>query len=208
MRKLKSILPLALIALVVTISLTSCEKREDWRFPELGNGGFVKFVQQPDTWRGSDVSDGTSIVKYHIGTDPAESSFSAFIEDPNGNVASIEYFVIGDFTGAPADPIPFRATQSFPFEMSFTTADMAALFNVDATVFETGDFFEFISVITTTDGRTYISRVTECEECPIEPGEPAVWNGGTIDAVLLQGGDTGDNFLLPAVWYRVKYLAP
>jgi hypothetical protein len=211
MKKLKFILPLALIALVVSISLTSCEQRENWRFPELGNGGFIKFVQQPDTWKGTDNAGGTSIVKYHIGTDPAEASFNASVEDPNGNVASVEFFVMGDFQDAPAEALPFASTTSFPFDVSFTTADMAALFNVDATVFQSGDFFEFMTVITTTDGRVYISRVAECEDCPLEPGDPngsGTWNGGTIDAVLLQGGDTGDNFLLPAVWYRVKYLAP
>jgi len=210
MKKLKFILPLALIALVVSISLTSCEQREDWRFPELGNGGFIKFVQQPDTWTGSDVSDGTSIVKYHIGADPAESAFEAFVEDPNGNIANVDFFVMGDFDGAPDDALPFGSTTSFPYDVSFTTDDMATLFGVDASVFQTGDYFEFMTVINTTDGRTYISRVAECDECPLEAGDPngsGIWNGGTIDAVLLQGGDTGDNFLLPAVWYRVKYLA-
>lgn len=211
MKKLKFFLPLALIALVVSISLTSCEQREDWRFPELGNGGFVKFVQQPDTWSGSDNADGTSIVKYHIGEDPSTASFNAFVEDPTGNVVSVEYYVEGDFDGAPEEAIMFGSSTSFPFDVSFTTADMAALFNVDAETFQSGDFFEFMTVITTDDGKIYISRASECDGCPLEAGDPdgpGTWNGGTIDTVVLQGGDTGDNFLLPAVWYRVKYLAP
>ena len=210
MKKLKLFLPLALIALVVSISLTSCEQREDWRFPELGNGGFIKFVQQPDTWKGSDISDGTSIVKYHIGDDPTTASFNAYVEDPTGNVTSVEFWVIGDFTGAPTEALQFGSTTTFPYNVSFTTADMANLFNVDASVFQSGDFFEFMTVITTDDGKVYISRAAECD-CPLEPGDPngtGTWNGGTIDSVVLQGGDTGDNFLLPAVWYRVNYLAP
>ena len=77
---------------------------------------------------------------------------------------------------------------------------------VDA--FSTGDYFEFTTVITTTDGRVYISRATECEPCPTEVGEESGWNGGTTDEVLILGGDTGGNALLPAIWYRVKYLAP
>ena len=38
--------------------------------------------------------------------------------------------------------------------------------------------------------------------------DPGTWNGGTIDQVVLQGGDTGANFVLPAIWYKVKYEAP
>jgi hypothetical protein len=216
MKKLKFILPLALIALVVSISLNSCEQREDWRFPELGNGGFIKFVQQPFSWEGTDATDngdGTNatIVKYHVGEEPTESPFNAFVEDPNGNIASVDFWVKGDFDGAPDDALPFGSTTTFPYDVSFTAEDMAALFNVDVSVFQTGDFFEFMTMITTVDGKVWVSRVTGCTECPTETGDPmgpGTWNGGTIEGIaLLPGGDTGDNFLLPAVWYRVKYLA-
>lgn len=216
MRKLRFILPVALIALVVSISLTSCEQREDWRFPELGNGGFVKFTEQPFSWEGSDPTDNgddvpATIVKYHIGEIPAESDFKAFIEDPTGNVALVEYFVKGFFENAPEEAIAWRSTNSFPFDVSFTAADMAGLFGVDVETFQTGDFFEFMSVITTTDGKVYLSKVSGCDPnpCPNQEEDeyPGTHNGGTIDGVVLQGGDTGDNFLLPAVWYRVKYLS-
>ncbi len=215
MRKLKFILPVALIALVVSISLTSCEQREDWRFPELGNGGFVKFVETPFSEEGTDNSDGTTITKYHIGDDPATASFSASIEDPSGNVAQVDYVVIGNFTNAPEEAIPFTSTTSFPYDVSFTTDGMANLFGVDAATFEAGDFFEFLAVVTTHDGTVYIPRTAACD-CPLIPFDPldpnplgtGEYNGGTIDEVVLMGGDTGENFLLPAVWYRVKYLAP
>lgn len=209
MKNLKNIVRISVIALVISMSFTSCEQREDWRFPELGNGGFIKFVQRPFSWEGSDNSMGGTITKYHIGTDPATSSFNALVEDPNGNVASVDFFVIGDFAGAPEEALPFASTTSFPFDVSFTTDQMADLFDVDASTFTTGDFFEFMTVLTTDDGRVWISRQAECD-CPLEPGDPngsGTPNGGTIDGVILMGGDTGDNFLLPAVWYRVKYLA-
>lgn len=215
MRKLKFILPVALIALVVSISLTSCEQREDWRFPELGNGGFVKFVQQPFSEEGTDNSDGTTIVKYHIGVDPAAASFNAFIEDPSGNVAKVDYIVIGDFENAPEEGIQFASTTSLPFDVSFTTDDMASLFGVDASTFKANDFFEFLAVITTHDGTVYIPRAAACDcpDIPFDPADPdplgtGEYNGGTIDGVVLMGGDTGENFLLPAIWYRVYYRAP
>lgn len=210
MKNLKNIVRISVIALVISMSFTSCEQREDWRFPELGNGGFIKFVQRPFNWEGSDNSGNGTITKYHIGADPATSSFSASVEDPNGNVASVDFFVKGDFAGAPEDAIAFASTNSFPFDVSFTTEEMANLFNIDASVIQTGDFFEFMTVLTTDDGRVWISSQTACDGCPLEPGDPngsGTWNGGTIDGVILMGGDTGDNFLLPAVWYRVKYLA-
>lgn len=212
MKKLNYI-SVVLVAIFAATTFTSCEQREDWRFPELGNGGFVKFVQQPFSWEGSDNTDNgdgnnATIVKYHIGEDPATSSFNAVIEDPTGNVVSVDYFVEGDFEGAPEEALPFASTTTFPFDVSFTTEDMANLFNVDAETFQSGDFFEFMTVIQTNDGKTYISRAAACD-CPLEAGDPegtGTYNGGTIDAVILQGGDTGDNFVLPAVWYRVKYL--
>jgi hypothetical protein len=209
MKNLKNIVRISVIALVISMSFTSCEQREDWRVVELENGGFIKFVQRPFSWEGSDTSGNGTITKYHIGEDPATSSFNALVEDPNGNVASVDFFVFGDFDGAPEDALPFASTTSFPFDVSFTTDDMASLFGVDASVFQRGDFFEFITVLTTNDGKVWISSQSACPECPLEPGDPngpGTWNGGTIDGVILMGGDTGDNFLIPAVWYRVKYL--
>jgi len=208
MQKLKFILPVTLIALVL---FSSCEQREDWRFPELGNGGFIKFVQEPFSWEGTDLSDGTAIVKYHIGEEPAESSFSAFVEDPNGNVASVDFFVSATYETDEGDvttePRAWRSTTSFPFEVSFTTAEMLDLFGgIDE--FSTGDFFEFTTVVTLNDGRVYNNSLeSACEPCPTEVGgdESTGWNGGTTDFVILSGGT--DNGLLPAIWYRVKYLA-
>ena len=209
MKKIKYI-ALAVVALVGMSFFTSCEDEDKHRFPELGNGGFVKFVSEPDVWEGLQSVGAYSLTKYYIGTDPATSSFVASVEDPNGNVAKFELFVQGSFTGAPAEPIPFAETTSFPFDVSWTTADMAALFGVDASVFVENDDFEFSSIITTNDGRIFNSTASGCQ-CPDSPGDPGgtgIWNEGTIDSVLIQGGDTGANGLLPAIAYSVQYRAP
>lgn len=215
MKRFKYIVLALVVAVGSSAVFTSCEDSDKFRFPELGNGGFVKFVFQPDFWEGLQIVEGVSIVKYHIGADPAGATFEALTEDPTGNVASYELFVRGDFDGAPEDPIAYKSTTSFPFDVSYSTADMAALFNVPVETFKTGDQFFFTSTITTTDGRVYNSIVTACEECPDtlvdedgNPLDPGMWNGGTIDGVLLQGGDTGENFILPAVYWVVKYLDP
>jgi hypothetical protein len=215
MKRFKYIVMALVVAVGSSAVFTSCEDSDKFRFPELGNGGFVKFVFQPDVWEGLQIVDGVSIVKYHIGADPAEANFVALTEDPTGNVASYELFVRGTFEGAPEEPIAYMSTNSFPFDISFASADMASLFNVPVETFETGDEFFFTSTITLTDGTVYNSIVSLCEECPdtVEdedgnPLDPGVWNGGTIDGVLLQGGDTGENFILPAIYWTVKYLDP
>jgi len=215
MKRFKYIVLALVVAVGSSAVFTSCEDSDKFRFPELGNGGFVKFVFQPDFWEGLQIEDGVSIVKYHIGADPAGATFEALTEDPTGNVASYELFVRGDFDGAPEDPIAYKSTTSFPFDVSYSTADMASLFNVPVETFKTGDQLFFTSIITLTDGTVYNSIVSACEECPDtledddgNPLDPGMWNGGTIDGVLLQGGDTGENFLLPAIYWVVKYLDP
>ena len=107
------------------------------------------------------------------------------------------------------------STTSFPFDVSYSGADMAALFGVPIETFKSGDEFDFTSTITLNDGRVYNSLVTGCVECPDtlvdeegNPLDPGTWNGGTIDSVIMQSGDTNENGLLPAVYYRVKYLDP
>ena len=215
MKRFKYIVLALVVAVGSSAVFTSCEDSDKFRFPELGNGGFVKFVFQPDFWEGLQIEDGVSIVKYHIGADPAGATFEALTEDPTGNVASYELFVRGDFDGAPEDPIAYKSTTSFPFDVSYSTADMASLFNVPVETFKTGDQLFFTSIITLTDGTVYNSIVSACEECPDtledddgNPLDPGMWNGGTIDGVLLQGGDTGENFILPAIYWVVKYLDP
>ena len=215
MKRFKYIIMALVVAVGSSAVFTSCEDSDKFRFPELTNGGYVKFVFQPDVWEGLQIVGDISIVKYHIGADPATASFNALTEDPSGNVASYELFVHGTFDGAPEDPIAYMSTTSFPFDISYTSADMATLFNVPVETFATGDEFFFTSIITLNDGTVYNSTVTACEECPDalvdEDGNPldsGNWNGGTIDGVLLQGGDTGENFLLPAIYWTVKYLEP
>jgi len=221
MKRFKYIVMALVVAIGSSAVFTSCEDSDKFRFPELTNGGFVKFVFLPDVWEGLQTVSGEdgnadfSITKYHIGADPATASFDALTEDPSGNVASYQLFVRGTFDGAPEDPINYMSTTSFPFDVSFTSADMAALFSVPVETFVTGDEFFFTSTITLANGAVYNSVVTGCPECaesiededgnPLDVGD---WNGGTIDGVLLQGGDTGANFLLPAIYWTVKYLDP
>jgi len=222
MKRFKYIIMTIILAVGSTAVFTSCEDSDKFRFPELGNGGFVKFTFQPDCWEGLSIVEGISITKYHIGTDPLEASFNAVTEDPTGNVASYELFVRGTFNGAPEEPIAYMSTTTFPFDVSYSTEDLETLFDVDEGTLKSGDDFFFTSTIITHDGTVYNSDVSDCDECPNEiffdengnpidengdPLDPGNWNGGTIDGVLLQGGDTGANELLPAVHWVVRYLA-
>ncbi|MBL4662726.1 MAG: hypothetical protein JKY22_04020 [Flavobacteriaceae bacterium] len=208
-KKIKPVIALMFLTLSA-VFFTSCEDTDKHRFPEVTNGGFVKFVFQPDVWEGIEAAPegGFSIVLYHIGADPAEASFTALTEDPSGNVASYELFVRGTFEGAPEDPIAYKSTTVFPFDVSYSSADMATLFNVPVETFVTGDEFFFTSTTTLTNGTVYNSTATG--SLFDEEGEPLsdTWNGGTIDGVLLQGGDTGTNLILPAIYWTVKYLDP
>ena len=141
MKNINKIFSLAFVAILTTVTFTSCEYDEDKaRFPQLTNGGFVKFVSAPE---------------FDMGADPATASFNAMTEDPNGNVATYEVTVVGDFDGAPSDSLAFGSTTTFPYDVSFTTADMAELFGVDASVFVEDDSFEFFGVVTTVDGSVY-----------------------------------------------------
>ena len=141
MKNINKIFSLAFVAILTTVTFTSCEYDEDKaRFPQLTNGGFVKFVSAPE---------------FDMGADPATASFNAMTEDPNGNVATYEVTVVGDFDGAPSDSLAFGSTTTFPYDVSFTTADMAELFDVDASVFVEDDSFEFFGVVTTVDGSVY-----------------------------------------------------
>ena len=164
MKNINKYFSLAFVAILTMVTFTSCEDEDKMRFPELGNGGFVKFVSMPE---------------FDAGADPTSASFDALVEDPNGNVASYVITVQGDFAGAPADPIAFRSTNTFPFDVGFTGADMASLFGVNISTFQEGDSFEFFAVVTTTDGLVYDGTATEFDSATGE------WNGGMTDGVLL-----------------------
>ena len=175
MKNINKIFSLVFVAILSTVTFTSCEDQDLERFPELSNGGFVKFVTAP---------------VFEMGADPATASFSAMTEDPNGTVATYEVTVVGDFAGAPSEALAFGSTTTFPFDVSFTTADMAELFGVDASVFVEDDSFEFFGVVTTVDGVVYDgSNPSGTYPEGDDPEDAGSWNGGntnaTVTAVLL-----------------------
>jgi hypothetical protein len=170
MKNINKIFSLVFVAILTTVTFTSCEDEDKARFPELSNGGFVKFVSAPE---------------FSMGADPATASFNGMTEDPNGNVANYAVRVLGNFEGAPTDTITFSSTTTFPFDVSFTTADMAALFAVDPTTFAEDDSFEFFGTVTTVDGVVYDGSVTggtfpESED----PEDPGSWDGGNSNIAL------------------------
>lgn len=178
--------------LAIALVFASCEDEEKARLPELTNGGFVKFVSQP---------------VFDAGADPATASFNAVTEDPNGNVTNYELSVRGFFDGAPEDTLVWRSTTTFPFDVSFSAADMAAFFQLDDTSsFQEGDSFEFFASVTIEDGTVYNFIAPACE-CPTQDDEPdpngGAWNGGTTNVVLLNAAG-----LLQALNYEVELSDP
>jgi len=186
MKNINKIFSLVFVAILTAVTFTSCEDEEKARFPQLSNGGFVKFVSAPE---------------FDMGADPATASFSAMTEDPNGTVATYEVTVVGDFDGAPSEALAFGTTTTFPFDVSFTIADMAALFEVDATTFVEDDSFEFFGVVTTVDGVIYDGS-TPSGSYPEgdDPENAGSWNGGNTNGVL-----TGAFGLLAAFNWEVKH---
>ncbi|WP_415373803.1 hypothetical protein [Patiriisocius sp. Uisw_017] len=188
MKNINKILSLAFVAAITAFTFTSCEDEDKFRIPALGNGGFIKFVSLPE---------------FDAGAEATSANFVATVEDPNQNAANFALTVIGDFTGAPADTLVFKSTTTFPFDVSFTGADMASLFEVPISTFEEGDSFEFLGTVTTTDGRVYdISRPGG--EFPSDPEDPdyvpGTYNGGLTDGVLLDAPG-----LLSALNYEVTF---
>jgi len=170
MKNINKIFSLVFVAILSTVTFTSCEDQDLERFPELSNGGFVKFVTAP---------------VFEMGADPATASFSAMTEDPNGTVATYEVTVVGDFAGAPSEALAFGSTTTFPFDVSFTTADMAELFGVDASTFVEDDSFEFFGVVTTVDGVIYDgSNPSGSYPEGDDPEDAGSWNGGNTNATV------------------------
>jgi hypothetical protein len=190
MKNINKIFSLAFVAILTAVTFTSCEYDQDKaRFPALTNGGFVKFVSAPE---------------FDMGADPATASFSAMTEDPNGTVATYEVTVVGDFDGAPSEALPFGSTTTFPYDVSFTTADMAELFGVDVSTFVEDDSFEFFGVVTTVDGVVY-NGTAPSGSYPDgdDPENAGSWNGGQTNNVLLTAPG-----LLGAFNWEVSYEDP
>lgn len=185
MKNINKIVSLAFVAAITAFTFTSCEDEDKFRIPALGNGGFVKFVSLPE---------------FDAGADATSANFVATVEDPNQNAANFALTVIGDFTGAPEDTLVFRSTTTFPFDVSFTGADMASLFSVPVSTFEEGDSFEFLGTVTTTDGRVYDSSQPDGDypDDPDDEDAPGEYYGGLTDGVLLDAPG-----LLSALNYEV-----
>jgi hypothetical protein len=189
MKNINKIFSLVFVAILTTVTFTSCEDEDKARFPQLSNGGFVKFVSAPE---------------FDMGADPTTASFSAMTEDPNGTVATYEVTVVGDFAGAPSEALAFGSTTTFPFDVGFTTADMAVLFGVDPSTFVEGDSFEFFGVVTTLDGIVYDGTVTGGSFPEVEdPDNAGSWNGGNTSGVLISAAG-----LLQAYNWEVSFENP
>jgi len=198
MKNIKKYISITFVAVIALATLVSCEDEDKFRFPpDLGFGGFVSFVDQPE---------------FKAGADPLTASFSAVTYASNNNVSSYDLRVRGFFNGAPLDTISFGSTTTFPYDVSFTSQDLAALFGVDVSTFETNDQFKFFGTAVRNDGVVYDGESSSCDDCPVDVQDPdnpvstGTWNGGnTADPIY----DSGDNqYILQAFRFTVKFSDP
>lgn len=205
MKTINKYLVVALALVASTAVFTSCEDEDKARIPSLDNGGFVKFVTQPEFYDGTEnaaaAPNNFPIPVYLIGADPSTAVFTAVAEDPNGNVATYDVEVAAQIDGVVSDTVAFRTTTTFPFDLSFTTADMASIFNVSSGTFQEGDRFDFIATVTTEDGRIYRPIRSELLQEITPEGDTLVfYNGGNTDDVILNVPG-----YLQAMNWRVRY---
>lgn len=205
MKTINKYLVVAIALVASTAFFTSCEDEDKARIPSLDNGGFVKFVTQPEFYDGTEnaapAPNNFPIPVYLIGENPSTAVFTALAEDPNGNVANYDVRVAAEIDGTVSDTVAFRSTTTFPFDLSFTTADMASLFNVNSGTFQEGDQFDFIATVTTDDGRVYTSLRSELlQEITPEGDTIFSYNGGNTDDVILNVPG-----YLQAMNWRVRY---
>ncbi len=169
------------IILLLTVGiLVSCEDSDQYTLESLENGGFITFMEAPE---------------FRIGEDPTIAIFDGNVEDPNGNVAKYDLYVMAEYNGAPEDPILFKSTTEFPLNVGFNIADLAALYNVDPSVFEMNDDIFFTAIATTNDGQTFNGEIADFDD-----GE---YNGGQNDNTLATTAS-----LLSAMAYRVRLREP
>jgi hypothetical protein len=147
---------MALVVAVGSSAFTSCEDSDKFRFPELTNGGYIKFVFQPDVYEGLQIVDeflSQSIILEQI---LLQLVLMHFTEDPSGNVAhrmscslEVPLMVLLKILS------PQGALLFLPFDISYSTGDMATLFNVPMKHLLLMSFLT--STITLTSGVVYNS---------------------------------------------------
>ena len=198
MKNIKKYISITFVAAIALATLVSCEDTDKHRFPaDIGQGGFVSFVEMP---------------VFKAGADPLTASFNAVTYASNNNVSSYDLRVRGFFNGASVDTLSFGSTTTFPYDVSFTSQDMADLFGVDIATFEANDQFKFFGTAVRTDGVVYDGESSSCDDCPADPQDPSdpgstgTWNGGnTADPIY----DSGDNeHILQAFRFTVRFSDP
>ena len=230
MKNINKILSLAFVAVLASATFTSCEDEDKARFPELGNGGFVKFVSAPE---------------FDAGLDPTSANFNSSVEDTNETAALYEITVAatwpqmvdGELELVTSDTIAYRSTTTFPFDIGFTGSDMSSLFNVPVETFSAFDSnfdatdpddveefnrfssFEFFGIVTTVDGVVYDGSASAfIEPTPTDPTddgfldpsdpdfipEPGQWNFQNSDV----GPLTSAPGLLAAFNWEVEFVDP
>lgn len=119
------------LALLVLLSLTSCEKDEslDPR-PDLVPGKYVVL----------NVSN-----KYIDFNNISTSSFDATLTSPSNAIVRYELFVRrrGSNGIITSDFKLFKTITSFPFELKVTLQEIATVLNEDIATFEQGDIYQF-----------------------------------------------------------------
>lgn len=144
---------------VALLIATACTDESKFNNPvhfELENGAFARF---------RDVN-----IEFLMGGNtPQEASFSGEIWDPNGNLASMEMFLV-----TASDTFLVDTYTSFPFDFTITGADIETL---TGTTVSFGEEFFFESILTRDDGVQFTST-------PLGPGTDSTFVGNTQENLL------------------------
>ena len=140
---MKNIFKISSLLLSLVFVLNSCTDESKFNNPathHLDNGAFVRFTELPPT----DFDPTTA----------QNINFDYEVYDPKGNVARYDLSVTVNIasTGATVHAENFITLESFPSNISFTSASLAAALGVDVADFGAGDFYQFNATTTRTDG--------------------------------------------------------